>query len=100
MRYFFKLNINQADKELYISRHRNIWPEMLAELKKAGIRNYSLFLKENEVYGYWECDDIQSSINFLNSSKVNEKWQESMKGIIIERDDTIPSLYREVFHMD
>ena len=31
MRYFFKLSINPADKELYISRHQNIWPEMLEE---------------------------------------------------------------------
>jgi L-rhamnose mutarotase len=100
MRYFFRLSINPEDKELYISRHKDIWPEMVAELKMAGIRNYSLFLKDNEVYGYWECDDLETTINFLNNSKINKKWQESMKGIITDRDDTIPSLYSEVFHMD
>lgn len=100
MRYFFKLSINPADKELYISRHQNIWPEMLEELKKAGIRNYSLFLKGNDVYGYWECDDLEATMRIINKSKINEQWQESMKGIITGRDDIIPSPYEEVFHMD
>jgi len=100
MRYFFRLIINPGEKELYISRHKNIWPEMVAELKRAGIRNYSLFLKGNEVHGYWECDDLAATINFLNNSKINKKWQESMKGIITDRDDTIPSGHSEVFHID
>ena len=100
MRYFFRLTINPEDKELYISRHKNIWPEMVAELKRAGIRNYSLFLGGNEVYGYWECDDLEATINFLNNSEINKKWQESMKCIITGRDDIIPSVYSEVFHID
>ena len=100
MRYFFKLSINAAEKALYISRHQNVWPEMLEELKKAGIRNYSLFLKGNDVYGYWECDDLEATMKILNKSRVNEKWQESMRGIIASRDDLIPSSYDEVFHMD
>ena len=48
----------------------------------------------------WECDDLESTMRILKDSRVNEKWQESMKGIITGRDDIIPSPYEEVFHMD
>ena len=40
--------------EEYERRHKEVWPEVLSSLKKAGIKNYSIFLNKeaNEVISY------------------------------------------------
>ncbi len=63
------------------------------------MRNYSIFMRGNEVFGYWECDDLQSTLEYLSRSSVNRRWQEHMGDIIVRRDD-FPGNYDEVFHMD
>ncbi|WP_083755823.1 L-rhamnose mutarotase [Thermoplasma volcanium] len=50
MRYFFTLKIDGTRKAEYIEKHRRVWDEMIAELKKAGIRNYTLFIDDDNVY--------------------------------------------------
>jgi len=36
-----------GNAEEYERRHREIWPELVALLKEAGISNYSIFLNKN-----------------------------------------------------
>lgn len=45
--------------EEYIERHDRIWPEMVENLKLQGIRNYSIFLSGDRVFGYYECEDLE-----------------------------------------
>ena len=42
----------------YRRRHAAVWPEMLAELRAAGARNYSIFLNGNDLFGYLEVEDL------------------------------------------
>ena len=37
------LGVRPGYEEEYKKRHDEIWPEMISELKAAGIRNYSIF---------------------------------------------------------
>ena len=53
-RYAWKGRIKEGTKEEYIRRHKEIWPEMKAVLKEAGIANYSIWFTENELFGYYE----------------------------------------------
>ena len=55
-RYAWKGRIKEGTKEEYIRRHKEIWPEMKAVLKEAGIANYSIWFTENELFGYYECE--------------------------------------------
>ena len=43
-------------KEEYKRRHDAIWPEMVALLKAAGIRNYTIWNVGDELFGYYECE--------------------------------------------
>ena len=43
----------------YRRRHAAVWPEMLAELQAAGARNYSIFLRGEDLFGYLEVEDFE-----------------------------------------
>jgi L-rhamnose mutarotase len=49
----------------YLVAHRAVWPEMLAALKDAGIRNYTIFRSGYEVFGYFEADDLRAAGELL-----------------------------------
>lgn len=49
-KFAFKMRLNPGQKEEYKRRHHEIWPELIALLKEAGISDYSIFLDdESEV---------------------------------------------------
>jgi len=50
------IKLKAATKEEYLRLHRETWPEILAIIARAGIRNYSIFLREPEdlLFAYWE----------------------------------------------
>ena len=67
----------------YIKRHDEIWPEMVAVLKEAGICNYTIFSNGDELFGYYECE---KGIAFAESTQANspvvDRWNEYMKDIL------------------
>ena len=55
-RFAWKGRIKPGMQAEYKRRHDEIWPEMLALLKSAGIRNYSIWSDGRDVFGYYECE--------------------------------------------
>lgn len=69
--------------EEYKQIHANVWPELLAELKAAGMRNYSLWLGPNGMeFGYLECDDWAATCAYLDKSEVHARWQAYMQNYL------------------
>jgi L-rhamnose mutarotase len=69
--------------EEYKRIHANVWPELLAELKAAGMRNYSLWLGPNGMeFGYLECDDWAATCAYLDKSEVHTRWQAYMQNYL------------------
>jgi len=63
--------------------HAEVWPDLLAELKKAGMRNYSLWLRpDGTEFGYLECDDWQAACDYLATSEVHTRWQTFMQNYL------------------
>ena len=57
----FVLRVRPEKIDEYIDAHRDVWPEMLDALRGAGIRNYTIFRSGNEVFGYFEADDLAAA---------------------------------------
>ena len=77
------LKIKPDKLDEYLKIHENVWPDLLAELKKAGMRNYSLWLAPGGVeFGYLECDDWQATCDYLAKSEVHTRWQEYMQNYL------------------
>src|SRR5471030_2586643 len=101
--YAWVLEVRPGYEDLYKQRHDAIWPEMLAELRAAGLRNYNIFRHGLTLFGYFETDDLEASKSKLAASAVNAKWSQFMGSIMkIEVDPmtNFPYLLPQQFHMD
>lgn len=101
MRYAFHLRIRKGREREYVTRHRNVWPSMIEELKISGVRNYSIYIDGRDVFGYWECDDINETLKFLRGSRINAEWQNYMSDVLeTSADDRIGEGLQEIFRLN
>ena len=87
----------------YRRRHRQVWPELLTDLKRAGCQNYSIYLRDTELYAYMEVDDFQRYLEIMAASRASKRWEAQMSDILIretEANTGFPSVLEEVFHLD
>lgn len=75
-----KVKDGKADE--YKRRHDEIWPEMVEVLKNAGIKNYSIWLTGDTLFGYYECDDIDFATKYQADSPVVQKWNVYMDDVL------------------
>ena len=103
-RIAFRLWVKPERLEEYKRLHQAVWPELLADMRAAGIRNYSIFADGPELFGYLECDDWAAATAALAGSDANRRWQEFMQGYLatpVDPDAPEPlRLLEEVFRMD
>ena len=97
----FVLHVRPDRIDEYVEAHRNVWPEMLAALKGAGIRNYTIFRAGNTMFGYFEADDLDAAASYLAGQEVSARWQDAMAELLEERvPDGGPPALGEVFRLD
>lgn len=85
--YAWVLEVRPGYEEEYKKRHDEIWPELVEDIKKAGLRNYNIFRHGLTLIGYFETDDLEASIDALGKSDANRRWGEYMAPIMkIEAD--------------
>ena len=88
-RYAWKATVLPGKLNEYIDRHSHIWPEMKQVLHDAGIRNYTIWNVGNELFGYYECDSVETAARVQAESAVVDKWNVYMQnhGLIVHDDD-------------
>jgi L-rhamnose mutarotase len=97
------LEVRPGYEEEYKKRHDEIWPEMVTMLRGAGVQNYSIFRHGLTLFGYFETEDLEQTIEAINTSDVNKRWGEYMSPIMkIELDSlrNFPFLLPLQWHMD
>ena len=78
-RYCFTSRVDPRHLAEYRARHAAVWPEMLAALRDAGWRHYSLFLDEGGLLvGFFEADDKDLAQARMAATEVNARWQAQM----------------------
>ena len=101
--YAWVLEVRPGYEEEYKKRHDEIWPEMVEMLSDAGLRNYNIFRHGLTLFGYFETDDLQKSIDHIIKSEVNKKWGEYMSDILkadIDPKTNFPYLLPIQMHLD
>jgi len=103
-RVCFILRVREDRLAEYRARHAEVWPEMLVDLRRAGWRNYSLFLREDgTLVGYLECDDFAACVERMQASEVNARWQAEMAPFFELDEGAAPDAAMrplpEIFHL-
>lgn len=82
-RYAWKAMLKPGMKAEYKRRHDAIWPEMVALLKAAGIRNYTIWNVGDELFGYYECEKgLDYAAGVQAESPIVDKWNQYMDDVM------------------
>ncbi len=100
------LGPGKADE--YRRLHASVWPEVLAALSAAGIRNYSIFLREPEnlLFGYWEYHgaDFAADAARIAADPVTRDWWKlcgpCQEPLATRAEGEWWAPMQEVFHLD
>ena len=79
-RFAMAVRLKKEKRDFYIKNHANAWPEILDELKKIKIKNYSIFLKEDFMFGYLEYDgdNFDKDMKEMQNIPIVNKWEKLM----------------------
>lgn len=63
-------------KTEYLQLHKNPWPEVNQVIKACNITNYTIFLKDNLLFAYFEYtgDDFDADMKKMGESEVTKRW--------------------------
>ncbi len=89
-RYAWKATVKEGMLEEYVRRHNEIWPELTAVLRQAGIRNYTIWNCGSELFGYYECEkgaDYAAAVQA--GSPVVDRWNDYMKDVMVMEMDPV-----------
>jgi L-rhamnose mutarotase len=97
----FVLHVRPDRLDEYVEAHRAVWPEMLAAIRGAGIRNYTIYRDGTRMFGYFEADDLEAAGRYLAGQEVVSRWQDAMAELLEERvPESGPPALEEVFRLD
>ncbi len=105
-RYGQIIGVRPAFKEKYIQYHAQVWPEVLKTIDNCSIRNYSIFLKDDTLFAYFEYvgDDFEADMAKMAADPKTQEWW----AIMMPMQEPIPTRAQgewwanatEVFHVD
>jgi L-rhamnose mutarotase len=101
-KYAFRMRLNPGCEEEYRRRHDEIWPELAALLKEAGVSDYSIHLdrETSTLFGVlWRRED--HGMDDLPAHPVMRRWWAHMADIMETHPDNAPVAVPlvTVFHM-
>ena len=100
----FQLRIRPGKEAEYDEAHRHVWPELLHELRRFGVRDYSIFRRGQELFLVLCVPNWDKLMEQLAGSEINLRWQQTMAPLF----EPVPSLQPgetfatmdEVFYME
>jgi L-rhamnose mutarotase len=105
-RYGMVIRVRPEKLEEYVRLHAAVWPEVLAIIREVGIRNYSIFLKDDLLFGYMEFEggDIDAAFRSMNARPVIQEWyahcSPCQEPLPTRRQGEWWAFMEEVFHTD
>jgi L-rhamnose mutarotase len=72
------IRLRPERREEYLALHREVWPGVEAALRTANIRNYSIFLRGDTLFSYFEYHgvDFAADIASIEGDAETQRWWE------------------------
>ncbi len=106
MRQGMVIGVNPEKLEEYKELHANPWQEVDSMLKAANIQNYSIYLKDNLLFGYWEYTgtDYDADMKMLGEHPKVKEWLTLTDPCQVPLESREEgewwSMMEEVYHLD
>ena len=102
-RVAFQLRVKADRVADYDAAHRAVWPEMLTELTRFGVREYSIFRRGQDLFLTLRVADFDRLLRQLAGSEVNRRWQQAMAPLFEPvpgiRPDEPFAMMNEIFYL-
>jgi L-rhamnose mutarotase len=105
-RYGSVIKIRPEKLEEYKALHANAWPEVLEQIEKSNIRNYSIYQKDEWLFSYFEYvgDDFEKDMAKMAEDPITQKWWDICKPCHVPLETRNEGEWwaemEEVFHHD
>lgn len=75
-RHAFVVRVVPEKREEYLELHRAVWPRVEEAMSENGIRNYSIYIIDDVLFGYYEYvgDDYEADMARVQADEVSQKW--------------------------
>jgi len=105
-RYGHALRLKPETVASYKKYHQAVWPEVLAAISRSNIRNYSIYLKDDLLFAYFEYhgEDYPADMAKMAADTKTKEWW----AIMMPMQEPLGSraqgewwaVMEEVFHTD
>ncbi len=105
-RYGQVIRLQPGVKDEYVRYHANVWPEVLSMIHDCNIRNYSIFLKDDTLYAYFEYigENFEGDMAKMAADPKTQEWWAIMgpmqQPIPTRREGEWWANMEEVFHTE
>jgi len=105
-RYGSLIGLRLETLDEYKKYHAAVWPEVLATIQACNIRNYSIFLKDGLLFGYFEYhgSDYKADMRKMAADKRTQEWWAVMmpmqQPLDTRKEGEWWAEMEEVFHTD
>lgn len=105
-RYAEVIRLRPEAEAEYVKHHAAVWPGVLQTIAACNMRNYSIFLRNGVLFGYFEYHgmDFDADMAKMAADPETQRWWRLMDPMQERMADAQPgekwSPMREVFHVD
>jgi L-rhamnose mutarotase len=86
-RVSFIMRVKDGQQDEYIRRHREVWPEVMADHSRAGVTKMAIYMKGADLFLYMEVEDYPKAVRMLSDSAAVLRWEEYMAPIMENNGD-------------
>ena len=100
------IGLKQSGTDEYIRLHKEVWPGVLEMITACNIQNYSIYLKENYLFAYFEYTGNNHAADMakMASDPVTQRWWDVVKPLMEPVEsrgiEEFWAEMEEIFHLD
>jgi L-rhamnose mutarotase len=105
-RFGMVIRLKPGNVEIYKQHHGACWPEVLAKIADCNIKNYSIYLKDDLLFSYFEYygKDLKTDLDRMAAHPKTQEWWAIMKPmqepLASRKEGEWWAEMEEVFHLD
>jgi L-rhamnose mutarotase len=90
--------------EEYRKLHEAVWPEVLDMIRQCNLQNYSIYLKDDLLFSYFEYtgDDYETDMAKMGNDPATQQWWDVCKPCMLplesRAEDEWWAEMKEIFH--